>query len=217
MIHASSDERVHAGTMSPTITPDQAFWHVADAYRWLAACVCSWERLKPQPASTSEKRTLDQLVPNVDVAIQAGALVYARKLIEFYRHDGYPRDIKADDHFGVDLESAGNADLAYLLETVKPAIDAHLAHLSELREPSHPERSEKERLDWNREITDIADRLVGLLETTVNHQPPPCCVAGFRLLLDATRKRRSNRRFPWPDALIHPDARTGAGRPASTG
>jgi hypothetical protein len=181
------------------IKPEQAFRHVHEHYRWLAAAECSWN---DWPSFTPEDhKHIDRLLPNVDVAIQASALIYARGLIEFYdiRSTYTPTrpDIKAREHFGIDL----SADATYkrLVDEVKPSIDQHLCHISEYREPAlhvNP-RSPAGRIDWSRELPRIADELIYMLDAAQGN-PQTDCRDAFARLHHATKHRRSDRFFSWP-------------------
>jgi hypothetical protein len=188
--------------MSKISTRD-AFVHVADSYRWLAAAACSWQDLKHGGLSSQDLTTVNRLLPNADVAVQASALIYARGLIEFYRRASTETgastkadDIGAKSHFGVIIDN-DDQDLKYLIE-VKDSIDKHLAHLTEFRDPRHPGRTVHQRLEWNDEIPKIVEALVRLLGK-VTKDAKVSCLAEFTRLVDAVQARRSNRASSWPD------------------
>src|SRR4051812_21049462 len=112
--------------MPGQIPPQDAFPHVHEHYRWLAAAACSWDDWRSFTRRDLEQ--LDRLLPNVHVAIQASALVYARGLIEFYRPGKPVSDIRASD-FGIDVSDEHAFE--WLTSEVKPSIDQHLAHITE--------------------------------------------------------------------------------------
>lgn len=185
---------------SPT-TARSGFLHVQDSYRWLAALTCCFESLRDLNGQARTK--IDASLPNVDVAIQAGVLVYARGIIEFFGPaNGRPTDLRVAN-FGVDraalvaLDASG--DLEELVKLVKPSIDQHLAHLTAFRDAGHPERDIHPRLDWDSEIPNIADRLervLGLLIDPTN--AGLLCRDAFARLHEAARERRRNATYAWP-------------------
>jgi hypothetical protein len=187
--------------MAGGITPNEAFPHVHEHYRWLAAAACSWD---DWPSFTRADHThLDRLLPNVHVAIQASALIYARGLIEFYdkatHRDPSIRDIKAD-HFNIDVSA--EPDYGRLVGQVKPSIDQHLAHISEYRDPvlHVNKRSPGGRLDWSTELPRIADELISLLDL-VQANAHTTCRDAFVRLYQATKRRRTDRFFRWPSNI----------------
>lgn len=194
-VYSTLDEE---GVALATIRPHDAFPHVEDSYRWLAACTCSWERLKGGTLKAVDRRALNRLVPNVDVALQAGVLVYARSLIEFYgpTSSRYPTDLRAV-LFGVNL--VRDPDYVTLAD-IKLSIDAHLSHMTELRDPNHPDRrGARDRLDWDHEIPLIVDRLLRLLHES--RKQATSCASAFQQLLTATQSRRSDPGFRWPGPI----------------
>lgn len=178
--------------MTP-LSAEEAFPHVADAYRWLAASACSLDSLNKM--SREDRQKIDTLLPNIDVALNAAILVYGCALIEFYRGGGENTDINAKKHFGIHLGK--DRDLKYLKDKILPGMNAHFAHITEYRHPSHPKRATKPRPDWNTEISDIVDRLVNLLKRAVEQKPPPKCQTAFRKLLTATKTRRTDPSYEW--------------------
>jgi hypothetical protein len=79
------------------IKPEKAFRHVAEHYHWLATAECSlndWPNF-----SRDDLDDIRRVLPQVNVALQASAMIYARGLIEFYdtspSHNPNLRDIKA--------------------------------------------------------------------------------------------------------------------------
>jgi hypothetical protein len=68
--------------MASPISVRNGFLHVQDSYRWLSALTCCFESLRDFDKQARTK--IDASLPNVDVAIQAGVLVYARGIIEFF-------------------------------------------------------------------------------------------------------------------------------------
>jgi hypothetical protein len=180
------------------IKPEEAFRHVHEHYRWLAAAACSWN---DWPSFTpDDHKHIDRLLPNVHVALQASALIYARGLIEFYdratNSNPLIRDIKAA-HF--DINVATERRYSWLVANVKPSIDQHLAHISEYREPAlhiNP-KSPSGRIDWSKEIPHIADELIHFLDVA-QADPKTRCRNAFIRLHDATKHRRADRFFDWP-------------------
>lgn len=183
-----------------TLSAARAFCHVEDSYRWLVASACSLDSLAT--LAPGDRQQVDTLLPNVDVALQAAILVYGRALIEFYASRGsHQTDIGAQSHF--DINVTGHQDFEHL-QNILPGMHVHLAHITEYRDPSYPEREKKPRPDWNAEIPDIVNRLMKLLESAVDQEPPPKCHAAFRDLLAATVARRSNPRYEWPKISVAP-------------
>jgi hypothetical protein len=182
-----------------TLSASEAFSHVEDSYRWLAASACSLDSLARM--APADRRTVDTLLPNVDVALQAAILVYGRALIEFYVGGKYSTNIGAKSHFAIDVLS--HPDLKHL-KAARMGMHVHLTHITEYRDPSNPERAKKPRPDWNAEIPDIVDRLVNLLKSAVDQRPPPKCHAGFTQLLTSTMTRRTNPRYEWPKIVATP-------------
>jgi hypothetical protein len=182
--------------------------HVIDAHRWFSAAIRSLRDLKQGGLSQHEIAAAMHLLPNVDVAIQASALVYGRGLIEFYAFDwsDLPKgkltrkdgDIGARSHFGAQYPSA-DADLTYLVAR-KDAIDKHLSHLSELRYAGHPERTQHDRPDWDQEIDTIAHHVTAMLDKT-KVQTQVKCQTYFSDLAMAVRRRMEDRTYMWPSSL----------------
>ena len=187
--------------MAARIKPKDAFRHVHEHYRWLAASACSWD---DWPSFTpTDHQHIDRMLPNVHVAIQASALIYARGLIEFYDRatsaNPLIRDIKAV-HFHLNMSA--EPSYSWLVGHVKPSIDQHLAHISEYRETAlHVNRkSPAGRLEWSEEIPRIADELIHLLDVA-QANPHTECRDAFIRLHDATTRRRSNRFYEWPTSI----------------
>ncbi len=175
-----------------------AFVDIADAYRWLAAATCTLDDLQRGGFTPAELGTVRRLVPNSHVAFQASALVYGRGLILFYGPAGKkPTDINARD-FGIRVGKR-DPDLRWLLKTVLPSIDKHLAHLTEFRDDQHPERGENDRLEWTSEIPRIADALARILDTVAKSSIEDA--PKFALLHDAVVHRRADRSYRWPAEL----------------
>jgi hypothetical protein len=185
--------------MTYKIAHTEAFRHVADSYRWLAAAGCSH--------NSPELARAKNLIRNVDVAIQASALVYARMLIEFWakgwtgrsKRSDRPTDIGASSHFAFALE-ASDPDLKYLAADdsgIKDSIDKHLSHITEYRDVNHPDRSKYERANWDSEVAPIIQGLVNLLKTAVS-QPQLKSRAEFAALLAAVEGRLLDQAYAWP-------------------
>lgn len=178
--------------MTP-LSAEEAFPHVADAYRWLAASACSLDSLNKM--SCEDRQKIDTQLPNIDVALDAAILIYGRALIEFYSGGKQNTDIGAKHHFDIDLGK--DKDLEYLRKKILPGMNVHLAHITEYRHPSYPGRATKPRPNWNTEIPGIVDRLVNLLKRAVEQEPPPKCQAAFKELLTATKARRTDSSHDW--------------------
>lgn len=187
--------------MAQPISASSGFLHVQDSYRWLAALTCCFESLRD--LGKGARWTIYITLPNVDVGIQAGVLVYARGIIEFFGPaTGRLTDLRVAN-FGVDRAALvaldARDDLDQLIKSVKPSIDQHLAHLTAFRDAEHPERDTHPRLDWNVEIPIITDRLervLGLLIDPANRDL--MCREAFVRLHEAAQARRRDPSYLWP-------------------
>jgi len=185
--------------MTYKIADEEAFKHVADSYRWLAAAGCTHGSTELQRAKTH--------LTNVDVAIQASALVHARMLIEFWAKGWKGRsqkkdrktDIGAMSHFGVEIDEK-DPDLIYLATDrsgIKDSIDKHLSHITEYRDVKNPKRSKHERVDWDSDIPQIIEALVNLLRNAMSQQQVRCRPQ-FVKLLAAVEGRLVDQHYAWP-------------------
>jgi hypothetical protein len=69
-----------------------AFPHVVDSHRWLAASGCAWNLVGPN-ATGAAKNDAHRLLPNIDVMVRDCLLLHARSLLNFYTdHTNRKRD-----------------------------------------------------------------------------------------------------------------------------
>jgi hypothetical protein len=66
----------------PPLDLREAFVHVINDHRWLAASACTWNLVGPK-AKTRIKIDAHDLLPNVDVTALDSVLLHARALIDF--------------------------------------------------------------------------------------------------------------------------------------
>jgi hypothetical protein len=77
------------------LNKDDAFFHLIDSYRWLAASGCAWNLVGP---GGTQDGKFDQDLPNINVMVLDCLLLHARSLIKFYRNNsGCLTDIVLSD------------------------------------------------------------------------------------------------------------------------
>ncbi len=184
------------------ITDDEAFRHIADSYRWLACAECSISDVR-RSFDDDQRRTVAALLPNVDVALGASAVVYARALAEFYSppRPDFPDDVRSSVHFAFAPVAGSHPDLDWILDR-KRAMDAHLAHLTTHRE--YYEREGIDRVEWvggpNGQpgaVHELVTRLVRLLEEMGRSAPDPVFRAQCQELVTLVEQRRVDRNARW--------------------
>ena len=181
----------------PPLDLGDAFVHVINEHRWLAASGCSWKLVGPK-ARTRLKLEAHELVPNIDVMALDSVFVHARALINFYTNHGVATDILLKN-FGRAIDSWTETRLAEL----RRPIEVHLLHLTNWRDISFRLAYSADfttyRYDWNRETT----RTVTLLHKALRSasKQPGDWRAPFKELYDASRERHSNKLSLWPKHL----------------
>jgi hypothetical protein len=186
----------------PQVTDDEAFRHVADAFRWLAAAERSVRDLRQGGLTATELSSVRALLPNVDVALMTSALVQARSLIEFFSTGGSedPTSIRAVEQFGFRV-GEHDTDMAWLLDRV-PAMNKHLMHLTKNRE--RYERGGVDFVEWTARpggrpgaVHEMTDRLVALAGKRQAATADPARKAQIRELVKLVADRRTNRTSAW--------------------
>jgi hypothetical protein len=181
----------------PPLDLGDAFVHVINEHRWLAASACSWKLVGPK-ARTRLKLEAHELIPNIDVMALDSVLLHARALINFYTNHGGPTDILLKN-FDRAVDSSTETDLAQL----RRPIEVHLLHLTSWRDISFRLAYSADfttyRYDWNRETT----RMVALLHKALRSasNPPGDWKTPFKELYDASRARLANKLSLWPKHL----------------
>jgi hypothetical protein len=146
--------------MAP-LDPKDAFLHVIDDHRWLAASGCAWNLVGPNTTSEFRKQA-HRLLPNIDVAILDSLLSHARSLIDFYTSRRPRRDDITLRDFNLSLDPLLSAELA----TYKKPIELHSLHLTHW--PDYDFRMLQStggaatgvRPDWNREACTILELIL---------------------------------------------------------
>jgi hypothetical protein len=181
----------------PSLDLEEAFVHVINEHRWLAASACSWKLVGPM-ARTRLRNEAHKLVPNIDVMALDSVLVHARVLINFYSNHGGGTDILLKN-FGRAIDSWTESRLAEL----RRPIEVHLLHLTNWRDTSYRLAYSKDlttyRYDWSRETSKIVTLLHKALRSVSKN--PGDWQAPFKELYDASRKRYSNKSSVWPRTL----------------
>jgi hypothetical protein len=179
----------------------EAFFHVVDSHRWLAASGCAWNLAGPN-APTATKDKPHESIPNIDVMIRDCLLLHARALIKFYKNIGGKRtDIKVAD-FGCAIDVLHTSTLDKYLN----GIEVHLLHLTDWRDYAYRNAHAKgtdanrARPDWDncsaRIVEDILTCL-GNVSAPGNNLWP----TAFRALHDASLARYKNKSSDWPTNL----------------
>jgi hypothetical protein len=188
-------------TTSEGLDPKTKFFHVINDHRWLAASGCTWNFIRTTPSESEERKHLDNLLPNIDVMIQASLLSHARSLIDFYtkKRNGRDADIVVEDF----VPGARSDD--HDLKNHKKSIELHLLHLTNYRDDQFRSQNptaknlSTARADWNSESPLIVDKLHGCLKSIAdrsgNWQAP------FRMLYTASAALYRDKPYPWPTDL----------------
>jgi hypothetical protein len=183
-----------------TLKLSEAFFHVIDAHRWLAASGCNWNLLGKNAASGT-KESAHKLLPNIDVMVLDSLLLHARSLIDFYTMNGRsPTDIVLRD-FGISIDP----HLFDQLTKYKNSIEVHSLHLTDYRDLDYRTRhtsgkgATRGRPDWNDEAVLIVEVIFKSLEYASEQkgrwQTP------FRELYKAAVERYRNLSYNWPTIL----------------
>ncbi|MGC2172048.1 MAG: hypothetical protein WA555_13565 [Candidatus Sulfotelmatobacter sp.] len=176
-----------------------AFFHVIDSHRWLAASGCAWNLVGP---GGLQKGAYDKQLPNIDVMIRDCILLHARSLIKFYTNNGQNSDILLRD-FDPNLTQW---DSDQDLREYAKAIELHLLHLTAYRDDSfranYPTKQNlpTARLDWDVRAVPLIEKLHNCLKSV------PVAVGGqwanaFTRLYDASIERYQNGSSQWPREL----------------
>ena len=183
-----------------TLDLKDAFFHVINDHRWLAASGCSWNLAGPNAANET-KAEADRLLPNIEVMIQDSLLLHARSLIDFYTNNQKRKEDICLSDFKVPI----NQTLCGKLETYKKPIEVHLLHLTDWRDSDYRRGRQtgaganKARPDWNHETTSIVELVFEALEDVSKQngawQQPFCT------LYAASTKRYRNKSYDWPRDL----------------
>jgi hypothetical protein len=189
-----------------TIGLREAFVHVIDSHRWLAASGCAWNLVGPN-AKGEAKQKAHELVPNVDVLARDTLLLHARSLIDFYTKGCQPgsTDIVLCDFGSLKV----NATIRQQLEQYKNPIEVHLLHLTDWRDTAHrglhassQQGGTRQRTDWDSQASVAAESILGALKYT-SEQPGPWQTP-FKDLYDASNTRYRDKAHPWPANLCEP-------------
>ncbi|MGO9088530.1 MAG: hypothetical protein ACLP6G_03520 [Terriglobales bacterium] len=177
-----------------------AFFHVIDGHRWLAASGCAWNMVG---WSGPKKGQFDGDLPNIDVMILNSLLLHARSLIKFYRGGKGPSTDIVLSNF---TTSKMPGSIATALERYEHPIEIHLLHLTDFRDTdyrkSHPVTGRKKtsyRPDWNHEAAKIVELILNCLKCVSEQggrwQTP------FKALYGATASRYRDKSYEWPKEL----------------
>lgn len=193
----------------PALPPKHAFLLVCNDHRWLVRAADNWKRLKAGlPEHASAVSLADNFLPNLDVAVLSSVLQYARSLVEFYVPGRSPdaRDIIVEDF---DTRVSGTTQQTLI--RYKPSIEVHLLHLTAWRDvdyrTSHRNDTqgknlnygeERQRLDWNTEVPNIAAALASACREAANNAS--AWQGPFTRLADAIRQLERDPRS-WPPEL----------------
>lgn len=179
---------------------NDAFPHVIDSHRWLAASGCAWNLVGP---GGTQNRRFDQDLPDIVVMIRDCLLLHARSLIKFYKgSSGQDTDIVLGDFDIPRIPS----NLRKSLDHYEHPIEIHLFHLTDYRDPdyrrNHPTTGRKKtsyRPDWNQDTAKVAELILKCLkyasEQSGKWQAP------FTILYDATAARYRDKSHKWPKEL----------------
>jgi hypothetical protein len=195
-------------TTMTTLNPRAAFLHVINDHRWLAASGWAWNLVGPS-AANGTKNEIHKRLPNIDVMILDSLLLHARSLIDFYTKDRTKHQTKrqaiATDILLCDFRVSIDQARRQRLENHRKPIEVHLLHLTDWRDLDYRNRNatgndaNKDRLDWDKEVTPIVDSIFEALkcvsEQTSDWQQP------FRDLYNASTERYRNEEFVWPPYL----------------
>jgi hypothetical protein len=182
-----------------TLDLKDAFLHVIDSLRWLAASGCAWNILGPNAAAKTKKQA-DDLLPDIVVMIRDCLLLHARSLIKFYRSEGGALDILLSD-FKIPFDPS----LSAALDHDKNPIEVHLLHLTDWRDFDYRNRNPtglgatRGRPDWNRDAIPIVRLVLDALRY-VSQQIEPWQTP-FRDLYDAALARYQDKSSSWPPNL----------------
>jgi len=175
----------------------EAFVHVINEHRWLAASACSWNLVGPKAHSRLKTEAHD-LLPNIDVAALDSVLLHARALIDFYSNHGKPQDILLRN-FGRSIAVGVEAALVLY----KRPIEVHLLHITNWRDRgyrlAYSQSAATLRPDWNQKTS----RLVRLLHSALRSaaSAPGDWRAPFKELYSASKNRCREKSFVWPKHL----------------
>jgi hypothetical protein len=185
-----------------TLAPKDAFLHVIDDHRWLAASGCAWNLVGANATSEIKERA-HRLLPNVDVAILDSLLAHARSLIDFYTN----RRPRSDDItlrvFSLSLDPLLAAELA----TYKKPIQLHSLHLTHWRDydfrmlRSARLAATGVRPDWNREARTIVELILEKALKNISEQGTTGWALAFKVLFTASTERYRNKSSVWPTDL----------------
>jgi len=178
-----------------------AFFHVIDSHRWLAASGCAWNMVGQ---NGTQKGQFDKDLPNIDVMVRDCLLLHARSLIKFCRSSrARKEDILLSDFRVPAIPPAIDA----CLDKYEHPIEVHLLHLTEYRDTAHrkghpttAKGKTNDRPDWNKETSVIAEKLIFeclkfASSQSGKWQPP------FKELYDATAARYRDKSHEWPKNL----------------
>jgi hypothetical protein len=185
-----------------TIDLREAFFHVIDSHRWLAASGCAWNLVGPNGKDEAKERA-HELLPNVDVLARDTLLLHARSLIDFYTKSSQPTstDIVLCDFGGPSV----NSKIHQQLEQYKKPIEVHLFHLTDWRDPAHRnllaigQQGNRQRPDWDKEAIQIVHLILDALKY-VTGQPGSWQIP-FKNLYDSSTGRFQDKSYSWPANL----------------
>lgn len=185
-----------------TLDPKEAFLHVINDHRWLAASGCAWNLVGPK-ATSGAKGHAHKLLPNIDVMILDSLLLHARSLIDFYTKN--PAQARATDivlgGFSVSIDQKHRDELA----RYKRPIEVHLLHLTDWRSTNYRglhatgSNVSAQRPDWNQESSQVVDLILEALKCA--SKQPGSWQQPFRELYDASSARYRDKDFVWPRKL----------------
>jgi hypothetical protein len=187
--------------MAP-LAPKDAFLHVIDDHRWLAASGCAWNLVGPN-ATSEIKEQAHRLLPNIDVAILDSLLAHARSLIDFYTNPQPRRDDITLRDFNLSLDPLLSAELG----TYKKPIELHSLHLTHWRDydfrmlQSTGRAATGVRPDWNREARTIVELILEKALKNISEQGTIGWASAFKILFAASTERYRNKSSVWPTDL----------------
>ena len=183
-----------------TLDKKEAFVHVIDSHRWLAASGCAWNLIKP---GGEQEGAFDEALPNIQVMVRDCLLLHSRSLINFYTdHTNRKRnckDILLRD-YGISKPPNVEKDLGIY----RYSIERHLLHLTSWRDASYrrtnaPKEETAVRLNWNKKASTIAKKLVGCLKWASKQNGP--WQEPFKKLYEASAARYRVKSYEWPKEL----------------
>jgi hypothetical protein len=182
----------------PSLDLSEAFVHVINEHRWLAASACTWNLVGPK-AKTRIKIDAHDLLPNVDVTALDSVLLHARALIDFYtKNGGGATDITLKK-----FNRAIDPGIARHLVDFKRPIEVHVLHLTNWRDISYRLGYSTDgstlRRDWYRETSKLVTLLYRALRSASNKTGD--WQAPFKELYEASWNRYRDKLSMWPKHL----------------